>query len=262
MKKLIFILLCFSLLTFGSSARIIEVAPAGAWGIIGISGGGAVAEAGGDVALAGTLQTVDAAAADGSSAITIDANAEVCVVASAYYYASADWTQDPFVSIGGALGGSNNITEASKIETNEINHVMIGYILQSAIGGTGSQTLYWNWWDGSARACALGGQIFVQCFKNVNTTTPVTAGTTGANSNSTNDLDVTGLTASDTGDMMVGIMGSDGSPTVTGSSQTSLANNLYNSLYGAMAYKLSATLFDVAGGSYSAQAALILNKAP
>ena len=44
MKKLIFILLCFCLMTFGSSARIIEVAPAGAWGIglIG-SGGGAVA---------------------------------------------------------------------------------------------------------------------------------------------------------------------------------------------------------------------------
>ena len=45
MKKLIFILLCFSLLTFGSSARIIEVAPAGAWGIIGISGGSAVVAA-------------------------------------------------------------------------------------------------------------------------------------------------------------------------------------------------------------------------
>ena len=43
MKKLIFILLCFSILTFGSSARIIEVAPAGAWGVLGISGGGAVA---------------------------------------------------------------------------------------------------------------------------------------------------------------------------------------------------------------------------
>ena len=40
MKKLLFILLCFSLLTFGSSARIIEVAPAGAWGVLGISGGG------------------------------------------------------------------------------------------------------------------------------------------------------------------------------------------------------------------------------
>ena len=40
MKKLIFILLCFSLLTFGSSAKIIEVAPAGAWGLLGICGGG------------------------------------------------------------------------------------------------------------------------------------------------------------------------------------------------------------------------------
>ena len=50
MKKLIFILLCFCLLTFGSSARIIEVAPAGAWGVLGISGGGAVAEGGGDLA--------------------------------------------------------------------------------------------------------------------------------------------------------------------------------------------------------------------
>ena len=39
MKKLIFILLCFCLMTFGSSARIIEVAPAGAWGVLGISGG-------------------------------------------------------------------------------------------------------------------------------------------------------------------------------------------------------------------------------
>jgi len=48
MKKLIFILLCFCLLTFGSSARIIEVAPAGAWGVLGISGGGAVAAGGGD----------------------------------------------------------------------------------------------------------------------------------------------------------------------------------------------------------------------
>ena len=46
MKKLIFILLCFSILTFGSSARIIEVAPAGAWGVLGISGGGAVAAGG------------------------------------------------------------------------------------------------------------------------------------------------------------------------------------------------------------------------
>ena len=46
MKKLIFILLCFCLMTFGSSAKIIEIAPAGAWGIIGISGGGAVVEAG------------------------------------------------------------------------------------------------------------------------------------------------------------------------------------------------------------------------
>ena len=45
MKKLIFILLCFCLLTFGSSARIIEVAPAGAWGVLGISGGGAAEEA-------------------------------------------------------------------------------------------------------------------------------------------------------------------------------------------------------------------------
>ena len=41
MKKLIFILLCFSLMTFGSSAKIIEVAPAGAWGIGLIGGGGA-----------------------------------------------------------------------------------------------------------------------------------------------------------------------------------------------------------------------------
>ena len=32
-------------MTFGSSARIIEVAPAGAWGVLGISGGGVVAEA-------------------------------------------------------------------------------------------------------------------------------------------------------------------------------------------------------------------------
>ena len=40
MKKLIFILLCFSLLTFGSSARIIEVAPAGAWGLGIIASGG------------------------------------------------------------------------------------------------------------------------------------------------------------------------------------------------------------------------------
>jgi len=47
MKKLIFILLCFCLMTFGSSARIIEVAPAGAWGVLGISGGGAVAAGGG-----------------------------------------------------------------------------------------------------------------------------------------------------------------------------------------------------------------------
>ena len=46
MKKLIFILICFSLLTFGSSARIIEVAPAGAWGI-GLIGGGAPPPAGG-----------------------------------------------------------------------------------------------------------------------------------------------------------------------------------------------------------------------
>ena len=42
MKKLIFILLCFSLMALGPSARIIEVAPAGAWGVLGISGGGAV----------------------------------------------------------------------------------------------------------------------------------------------------------------------------------------------------------------------------
>ena len=47
MKKLI-ILLCFCLMTFGSSARIIEVAPAGAWGVLGISGGGAVAGGGAD----------------------------------------------------------------------------------------------------------------------------------------------------------------------------------------------------------------------
>ena len=49
MKKLLFILLCFSILTFGSSARIIEVAPAGAWGVLGISGGGAVAVGDGPV---------------------------------------------------------------------------------------------------------------------------------------------------------------------------------------------------------------------
>ena len=48
MKKLIFILLCFCLMTFGSSAKIIEVAPAGAWGVLGISGGGAVAAGGGE----------------------------------------------------------------------------------------------------------------------------------------------------------------------------------------------------------------------
>ena len=40
MKKLLLYLLCFCLLTFGSSAKIIEVAPAGAWGVLGISGGG------------------------------------------------------------------------------------------------------------------------------------------------------------------------------------------------------------------------------
>ena len=40
MKKLIFILLCFCLMTFGSSAKIIEVAPAGAWGVLAMSGGG------------------------------------------------------------------------------------------------------------------------------------------------------------------------------------------------------------------------------
>ena len=45
MKKLIFVLLCFSILTLGSSAKIIGVVPAGAWGIglIG-AGGGAVEE--------------------------------------------------------------------------------------------------------------------------------------------------------------------------------------------------------------------------
>jgi len=48
MKKLLFCLLCFCLMTFGSSAKIIEVAPAGAWGVLGISGGGAVAAGGGD----------------------------------------------------------------------------------------------------------------------------------------------------------------------------------------------------------------------
>ena len=46
MKRLIFVLLCFSILTLGSSAKIIEVAPAGAWGVIGISGGGSVVEEG------------------------------------------------------------------------------------------------------------------------------------------------------------------------------------------------------------------------
>jgi len=40
MKKLIFVLLCFCLMTLGSSAKIIEVAPAGAWGIGLIGGGG------------------------------------------------------------------------------------------------------------------------------------------------------------------------------------------------------------------------------
>ena len=48
MKKLIFILLCFCLTTFGSSARIIEVTPAGAWGVLGISGGGETVVAGCD----------------------------------------------------------------------------------------------------------------------------------------------------------------------------------------------------------------------
>jgi len=46
MKKLLFCLLCFSLLTFGSSAKIIEVAPAGAWGTMIISGSGGAAAAG------------------------------------------------------------------------------------------------------------------------------------------------------------------------------------------------------------------------
>ena len=47
MKKLIFILLCFSLMTFGSSAKIIEVAPAGAWGTMIIGGSGLPAAVGG-----------------------------------------------------------------------------------------------------------------------------------------------------------------------------------------------------------------------
>ena len=45
MKKLLFCLLCFSLLTFGSSAKIIEVAPAGAWGTMIIGGSGVAAVA-------------------------------------------------------------------------------------------------------------------------------------------------------------------------------------------------------------------------
>ena len=45
MKRLIFVLLCFSILTLGSSAKIIEVAPAGAWGVLAMSGsGGSVAD--------------------------------------------------------------------------------------------------------------------------------------------------------------------------------------------------------------------------
>ena len=55
MKKLLFCLLCFCLMTFGSSAKIIEVAPAGAWGTMIIGGG-----SGGEAPAGGTDFTADA----------------------------------------------------------------------------------------------------------------------------------------------------------------------------------------------------------
>ena len=255
MKKLIFILLCFCLMTFGSSAKIIEVAPAGAWGVLGISGGGAVV-GGGDVSLAGTLQTVDAAAFSGSDSITIDADADICVVLASFYYNYIDATFDPFVAIGGALGGVYDITELQKSDYQTgANQIMIGYILQSTIGGTGTQTLYWQYHADTPPE--YGGQILVQCFDNVNTGDPID----DSDINVVNDQDVTSLTV-DAGDMMIGIMGSDGDMDVSGSSQSVLADSAYGGVYYGVAYKLSASTFDVASGTLSSQAALTLNKAP
>lgn len=214
-----------------------------------------------DVALAGTLQTVDASAVSGSTTITIDADADVCVVAGGAYDNNGFAAfYDPPCAIGGTIGSGHDVTTGYYAGSGiDVVPTFIGYILQSTIGATGTVSIYWNWLD--SVAIEFGGRLYVQCFKNVNTSAPVTAGTTGANGNVTNDQDVTGLTSSGSGDMMVGIMTSNGDPNVSGSSQTVLADEAHNSVYYGFAYKLSATSFDVANGTYSAQSALILQKA-
>ena len=88
MKKLIFILLCFCLMTFGSSARIIEVAPAGAWGVLGISGGGAVA-AGGECSPgtdATIISTQDITGQTSPFSLTIPADTTAIYFFWSYFY--------------------------------------------------------------------------------------------------------------------------------------------------------------------------------
>ena len=105
MKKLIFILLCFSLLTFGSSARIIEVAPAGAWGSIGISGGGGAVAAGGgpEFVVAGVNSNDEEAATTINLALGTDANRYILVGS----------VNEPGVSITDVTFGGVSITGAS-----------------------------------------------------------------------------------------------------------------------------------------------------
>ena len=123
MKKLIFCLLCFCLMTFGSSAKIIEVAPAGAWGI-GIIGSGG----GGDVSVPA------ACVGDSSSELCEDFDSSTSCFAAYSSNCQQTWTGLSVLNSAGAITFNSTENLASNTCTDKGDYWIDIY--DADIGGT------------------------------------------------------------------------------------------------------------------------------
>lgn len=116
----------------------------------------------------GTASQVDASAGNGSTSVTVPADATMAVAFWSHWDGNAGETLS-----GLTLGGNAFTTQSQLAEGATADESGVGVAVLTSLPGTGSQTLAWTWSAGGART--EGGEIVVVWIKGHNTSTPVRA---------------------------------------------------------------------------------------
>ena len=201
----------------------------------------------------GTAVTINTASDSSSQSITVPSDATLAVVFfGGYISAGTHVAGDVTLTLGGTTmtNVAHNPGTASGV-----NGIWIRQLLYPS---TGSQTFAWS----TGRTFNYGILITIVFYKGVDTVNPIKSSSAIDTSGGT-PTPITGLTYA-TGDMMVGGIENDDSPTVTTDSQTQInvsAQGAKGGGYLGVAEKASVGAFYVGSVNYGALGAIVIAQA-